>query len=653
MILVFNCPECRKEYEIDGKLAGRKSRCGQCGTTFRIPVPSGGAGPVLSAPASPASPPPRPASTSVPRTPSPSPARPASRPLDAPPNEFWEEVDDKVEFWDAEDDASPAAFKSAPKPVSVYDDEVLPAPPRVQPLVEASKSKNKKKKSSSYDDDSSLWTRVATGYAIFFMATMGFVALTVTTDLYSYQLMRWALVANVALFLVATVVCGIAGFVGTVVYPFGESLSCGLCYIFIPFYAIYYIFTRWDDMKKPVSLYAASVVCMSISGPVFTWAAGLMREQNARMAGVARGPQVPGMPAPAMPPGPGGGFLPGVPPEFDQTRGRIGDTSVKLVIEGIPTNLDPNVGLTGEEVRRAIVARVGQAQPQINGWIWGQRNGGSPSLRMIPEPDAAALANSINFGRVTRQGNTINVTLDQDFLAAVPRIPKNELAQAQPPPAPAPDNFGGKNEPQIPANADPVTRSLLELKNAGNDHFKKVRALERLRRTKSVDRASEVVQAVVLFLTDDDSSVAAEAAKTLGFWPGQETVQALLDRLDDDRSGVRHEAIRALGKIRDPRTVEPLLARLSHNQFEVEDAIKDIGELAEPALIVHLKDPEIEQRRFACKMLKRVGGMDTLVAMQSMSPDPDRGVQMEARETWKAIVSRVGAPPPLTKKKKR
>lgn len=40
MRLVFNCPKCRKEYGVDDKLAGRKSRCGGCGETFRIPTPT-------------------------------------------------------------------------------------------------------------------------------------------------------------------------------------------------------------------------------------------------------------------------------------------------------------------------------------------------------------------------------------------------------------------------------------------------------------------------------------------------------------------------------------------------------------------------------------------------------------------------------------
>ena len=41
MVIVLNCSGCGKRYEVDGSLAGKKSRCKQCGEVFPIPVPSG------------------------------------------------------------------------------------------------------------------------------------------------------------------------------------------------------------------------------------------------------------------------------------------------------------------------------------------------------------------------------------------------------------------------------------------------------------------------------------------------------------------------------------------------------------------------------------------------------------------------------------
>jgi predicted Zn finger-like uncharacterized protein len=40
MLIVLDCPSCAKRYEVDAALAGKKSRCKQCGEVFRIPVPN-------------------------------------------------------------------------------------------------------------------------------------------------------------------------------------------------------------------------------------------------------------------------------------------------------------------------------------------------------------------------------------------------------------------------------------------------------------------------------------------------------------------------------------------------------------------------------------------------------------------------------------
>jgi transposase-like protein len=45
MLIVLDCPQCGKRYELDASLAGKKSRCKRCGEVFRIPVPSTLVGP--------------------------------------------------------------------------------------------------------------------------------------------------------------------------------------------------------------------------------------------------------------------------------------------------------------------------------------------------------------------------------------------------------------------------------------------------------------------------------------------------------------------------------------------------------------------------------------------------------------------------------
>jgi hypothetical protein len=39
MIITVGCPSCGHRYDIAGKLAGKRVRCKECATTFRVPVP--------------------------------------------------------------------------------------------------------------------------------------------------------------------------------------------------------------------------------------------------------------------------------------------------------------------------------------------------------------------------------------------------------------------------------------------------------------------------------------------------------------------------------------------------------------------------------------------------------------------------------------
>ncbi len=58
-----------------------------------------------------------------------------------------------------------------------------------------------------------------------------------------------------------TLVCGI----WMLVIAFQEGVVQGLLYLFVPFYAIYYLITRWEQCKKPF-LYSLAGVGVAIVG---------------------------------------------------------------------------------------------------------------------------------------------------------------------------------------------------------------------------------------------------------------------------------------------------------------------------------------------------------------------------------------------------
>ena len=84
---------------------------------------------------------------------------------------------------------------------------------------------------------------------------------------------------------------------------------------------------------------------------------------------------------------------------------------------------------------------------------------------------------------------------------------------------------------------------------------------------------------------------------------------------------------------------------MKEDGFAVEDALKAMGEVAEPAVIPVLRSPDTGLRRQACGILAQIGGQKTLVEMQSLPADPDFSVRVAAQDAWKKIVARVGPPP--------
>ena len=123
-------------------------------------------------------------------------------------------------------------------------------------------------------------------------------------------------------------------------------------------------------------------------------------------------------------------------------------------------------------------------------------------------------------------------------------------------------------------------------------------------------------------MDDDDGWLVGDAIKVLVIWKSPDAVPALIKRTNDNRFTVRHEAIKALGKLKDPRGVEPIILRIKDDGFQVEDALKEMGPIAEPALIERLTNPDSDVRRRVCAILKVIGGKETLAGDAVASSRP-------------------------------
>jgi hypothetical protein len=344
------------------------------------------------------------------------------------------------------------------------------------------------------------------------------------------------------------------------------------------------------------------------------------------------GSAVADQPAWGGPPATPGGNRSGGEDPYESLRSRHGDRAVMVVVTGLPTNSDPARGVTKRDVEVAIANRLKDLAPGAT-LPFSMGSGDLWATCLTPIEDLKRLAGSIDFGKASTRLRRVDVTVSQQFIASAPRLPAPAAIAA------APSN-PSVDEPRIPEDSDPLTKSIIQLKSP--EVHRKKDAVTRLRRITPNDRLGEVVAALLPLLDHDDGFLVNDVVQTLEVWRSPEAVPKLIERANDDRFFVRKQAIKTLGKYKDARAAEPIAAHLKEDGFEAEEALKAIGPAAEPALIERLKDSENDVRRRACNILKYVGGTETLKAMQSLPPDPEFSVRIAATEAMKQIVQRVG-----------
>jgi hypothetical protein len=640
--IVIHCPGCGKRYELSAALAGKKSRCRQCGEVFAIAVPQFVAR--------------EPETVTMTLLPD----EPAAATLRNPPESHWESA--------VADDPGDIQVQQPPKPPD-YDDFAVPAPIRAKPRVMKTKR----------GQDSGLGLAISGSFSIALLVLFagaygaGFLGLLSKSQVSGFV----GISLSLTMF-----VCGILILWGTiwlVVVAFREEMRCGLMFLFVPLYPLYYIWTRMAETKGPASMVAVAyfvIFGLAILGPAFDpdrasvgqlqSAAALpapaivqtppqlaipvpepMRQPDAGIVasqknlippgfGPAFGGRQRGLPLPGnIPPvGPPAQFLERWENHLRAISNRYGSKAVILVFTGVPANSDPARGVTSRDVLEAITQRVKALVPGIETVMnFGTDN--NKALIVAPVDNPAALAQGIDFGKAALQRDTrIRVDLSPEFVASVPRLPPEPAWAA-----------GNKPEPRrpevaIPAGADPVTRSLLQLKSLDMGQIKE--AVHRLERTTPDHRIGEVAAALLPLLSEDDGFLVNDVIKALIVWRTPDVLPALIRRTEDNRFFVRKEAVKALGKFQDDRAIKALIAHLKEDRFEAEAALKEIGPMAEPALIARLRDPNPRIRSVACEILQEVGGADALKKMRALPVDPDLGARMAAKRAMELIAARVG-----------
>ena len=148
--------------------------------------------------------------------------------------------------------------------------------------------------------------------------------------------------------------------------------------------------------------------------------------------------QVPGAFLPGGPPPPRG-FPPGgssrgfetFEAHYDRLRGQYGDRAVMVVLSGLPTQFGP--GRRRDQARRR--GRDRQASQGTGAEASQSMSTGSGDRRSIclaPVEDVKRLAESIDFGKASRNGSRIDVVVSREYIASVPRLPARPSRQSRP-----------------------------------------------------------------------------------------------------------------------------------------------------------------------------------------------------------------------------
>ncbi len=273
-----------------------------------------------------------------------------------------------------------------------------------------------------------------------------------------------------------------------------------------------------------------------------------------------------GMPPGRMPRGvPPGGMRPRFETfeaHFERMRGQYGDRAVMVVLVGLPTNSDPAVGVTKRDVEVAIDNRLKALAPE-GSQSMSSGSGGDRSICLISVEDVKRLAESIDFGKASRNGSRIDVVVSREYIASVPRLP----ATAQPSIAARPHN-PRDDEPKVPANADSLTKALAQLQSS--EVGRKKDALNQIRQSRPTARLKEVHDAVLPLLEHDDEDLIKHAVRVLAVWQSPAAMAKLIDMVSDSRVFLRWDVIKSLGKYDDVKAAEALIDRLEEDGHIVE-----------------------------------------------------------------------------------
>jgi hypothetical protein len=215
MPIVVECADCHKRYRLADSAGGRRAKCSSCGAMMNVPAAAGDT--------------------------------PAAKPQSYA--------------------APPAMVRAAPPPVPPMNVPPPPQSPMWGPgpaLGPPMHTLPASQAASPYFIQPSAPAREADGGGsagrivglILAAAVVGLLAVAMA---YAGAHTRFLIIALIGVILI------LGGGTYNLVLAFRESPACGLCYLFVPFYALYYLLSRWEHTWKGVGLSFAGFTVIGLT----------------------------------------------------------------------------------------------------------------------------------------------------------------------------------------------------------------------------------------------------------------------------------------------------------------------------------------------------------------------------------------------------
>jgi HEAT repeat protein len=167
-----------------------------------------------------------------------------------------------------------------------------------------------------------------------------------------------------------------------------------------------------------------------------------------------------------------------------------------------------------------------------------------------------------------------------------------------------------------------AARAVAELKDAAADDKRQAPVCAWLGLAPADEKSRpDVARALDPLVKSSNRQVREEAVKALVVWgtkDNAESLVALVQNGDFGAGGTRKLAIQALGNIKDDRAAPAVAARLP-DFFDRETAaaaLENMGPGAEKAVLPYVGHNDFGVRVLACRVLKTVGGKDSLKALE-------------------------------------